>query len=100
MRFTHEGMPVKSMLVPLVDATAVPDVITLALITGVPLIVGLLIAGLVKVLLVSVSVVALPTRVSVAAGSVTVLVPETAGAESVIAPLVSPETTREAMKTP
>ena len=27
MRFTHEGMPVKSMLVPEVDATAVPETI-------------------------------------------------------------------------
>jgi hypothetical protein len=25
MRFTHDGMPVKSMLVPDVDATAVPE---------------------------------------------------------------------------
>jgi hypothetical protein len=25
IRFTHDGMPVKSMLVPLVDATEVPD---------------------------------------------------------------------------
>jgi hypothetical protein len=47
------------MLVPLVDATAVPEVSKVALITGVPLmvgllIVGLLIVGLVNVLLVSV----------------------------------------------
>ena len=54
MRFTQDGIPVKSTLVPDVDATAVPNVITLALITGVPLIVGLLIVGLVNVLLVSV----------------------------------------------
>ena len=54
MRFTQDGMLVKSMLVPLVDATAVPEVITLAPITGVPPIVGLFTAGLVRVLLVSV----------------------------------------------
>jgi hypothetical protein len=42
-------MLVKSMLVPLVDATAVPRVIILAPITGVPFIVGLVIVGLVMV---------------------------------------------------
>jgi hypothetical protein len=90
-------MLVKSMLVPLVDATAVPAVITLL---PIELITAPVIVGLVSVLLVRVSVVALPTSVSVAAGSVTVFVPETAGADSVIAPLVSPETTIEAMRTP
>jgi hypothetical protein len=49
-------MPVKSMLVPLVDACEVAAVITLALITGVPLIVGL-----VSVLFVSVCVPAIVT---------------------------------------
>jgi hypothetical protein len=42
-------MLVKLMLVPLVDATAVPEVIMLAPITGVPLIVGLVKVGEVKV---------------------------------------------------
>jgi hypothetical protein len=46
--------------------------------------------GEVRVLLVSVSVVALPTSVSVAKGSVSVLLPATRGACSVIPPDVSP----------
>jgi hypothetical protein len=49
-----------------------------------------LIVGLVKVLLVSVSVVALPTKVSVAAGSVSVVVPATAVACTVVVPEVEP----------
>jgi hypothetical protein len=49
MRFTQEGIDVKSMLVPLVDATTVPEVIMLAPITGVPLIVGLVRVGVVSV---------------------------------------------------
>jgi hypothetical protein len=46
--------------------------------------------GLVSVLFVSVSVVALPTSVSVATGNVRTLDPEAAGACRVIVPLVSP----------
>jgi hypothetical protein len=42
-------MLVKSILVPLVDACEVPEVITLAPITGVPLIVGLVIVGVVSI---------------------------------------------------
>jgi len=51
MRFTQDGMPVKSMLVPLVLACEVPEVITLLAIddTEAPVI-----TGLVSVLLVSV----------------------------------------------
>ena len=49
MRLTQDGMLVKSMAVPEVDATDVPEVMTLAPMTGVPLIVGLLIVGLVKI---------------------------------------------------
>jgi hypothetical protein len=49
-----------------------------------------LIVGLVKVLLVSVSVVALPTNVSVAAGRVSVVVPATAVACTVVVPEVEP----------
>ena len=52
---------------------------------------GAVIVGEVKVLFVSVSVVALPTKVSVAAGSVTVVVPATAEACSVVVPLVDPD---------
>jgi hypothetical protein len=58
---------------------------------NVPLSAPLLIVGLVKVLLVSVSVVALPTKVSVAAGSVRVVVPATAVACNVVVPDVEPE---------
>jgi hypothetical protein len=56
MRFTQEGMLVKSMLVPLVEATAVPLVIILLdipEITGV-LIVGVLIVAPLSVLLLNV----------------------------------------------
>jgi hypothetical protein len=49
------------------------------------------IAAPVSVLLVSVSVVALPTKVSVAAGSVKVVVPATAVACNVVVPDVEPE---------
>lgn len=52
---------------------------------------GVVRVGLVSVLLVSVSVVALPTNVSVAAGSVKVVVPATADACSVVVPEVEPE---------
>jgi hypothetical protein len=47
--------------------------------------------GLVKVLFVRVSVVALPTKVSVAAGRVMVVVPATAVACNVVVPEVDPE---------
>jgi hypothetical protein len=79
--FTHEGMDVNVMLVPLVDATDVPEVMTLLAIedTTAPVIVGL-----VNVLLVRVCVAANPTIVSVIAGNVIVLVPETAAGETVI----------------
>ena len=46
-RFTHDGIPVKSIALPDNDVFAVPEVITLALITGVPLMVGELIVGVV-----------------------------------------------------
>ena len=64
-RFTQDGIDVKSMLVPLVEATAVPEVITLEPIalTIAPVIVGLVIVGLVKVLEVSVCVSDVPTTV-------------------------------------
>jgi hypothetical protein len=58
---------------------------------------GVVNVGLVKVLFVRVSVVALPTRVSVVVGRVSVGVPATAGAEIVAAPLVSPEITTDAI---
>jgi hypothetical protein len=85
-------MPVKSILVPDVDACAVPDVSTLLLIedTTAPVIVGLVNVGLVNVLPVSVCVAARPTSVSVTAGSVSVLVPATAGASIVTDPDVEP----------
>ena len=54
-------------------------------------IVAPLIVGLVSVLFVSVSVVALPTRVSVAAGRVMVVVPATAVACNVVVPDVDPD---------
>jgi hypothetical protein len=56
-------------------------------------IVGLDTLGVVSVLLVSVSVVALPTKVSVAAGSVKVVVPATAVAVTVVVPDVVPART-------
>jgi hypothetical protein len=52
---------------------------------------GVVKVGLVKVLFVRVSVVALPTKVSVAAGSVMVVVPATAVACNVVVPEVEPE---------
>ena len=54
------------------------------------LMVGVLRVGLVSVLLVNVSVVALPTKVSVAAGRVSVVVPATAVAWTVVVPEVEP----------
>jgi hypothetical protein len=65
MRFTQLGIDVKSMLVPLVDATAVPDTIG--------------------------------ASVPVVATNVCVFDPATAGADTVIDPLVSPERTKEAI---
>jgi hypothetical protein len=53
--------------------------------------------GDVSVLLVRVSVVALPTRVSVAAGKVRVVVPATAVACTVVVPDVDPEKPRLAI---
>ncbi len=87
IRFTQDGMPVKSTVVPDVEAFAVSDVSTLLPIeeTTAPVIVGL-----VNVLPVSVWVAARPTSVSVTAGSVRVLVPATAGAVSVTDPDVDP----------
>jgi hypothetical protein len=51
MRFTHDGIDVKSIEVPLVEATAVPDVITLEAIelTTAPDMVGLVKVGVVSV---------------------------------------------------
>ena len=65
IRLAHEGMPVKSMLVPLVEATAVPDTIG--------------------------------ANVPVTFTSVCVVLPATAGADTVIEPDVSPERTKDAM---
>jgi hypothetical protein len=67
IRFTHDGMLVKSTLV-LEAVTAVPDTIG--------------------------------ASVPVVATNVCVLLPETAGADTVIEPLVSPERTKLAMMTP
>jgi len=85
IRFTHEGILVKSILVPDVEATAVPDVITLDAIelTTAPVIVGL----------VSVCPVAVVIIVPLVAGNVSVVVPDTAGAAKVTVPDVSPATT-------
>jgi hypothetical protein len=63
-----------------------PDVITLVLITGVPLIVGLLIAGLVNVLFVNVSVVERPTNVVFAVGKPNVYVPVVFGDDRITVP--------------
>jgi hypothetical protein len=71
-------MLVKSMLVPLVEACAVP------LVNGCESIVGVTTAEL-----------AVVTIVPVLAGKVIVFVPATLGAASVIAPDVSPEITTE-----
>ena len=54
---------------------------------------GAVIVGAVKVLFVNTSDVALPIRVSVATGNVSTEVPDIAGADKVIVPLVSPATT-------
>jgi hypothetical protein len=76
-------MLVKSTEVPLA-LTDVPDVNTPTPV-GVPAI-----AGLVRVLFVSVSVVVLPTNVSVVVGKVSVVVPDTAGDSREIDPDVEP----------
>lgn len=76
--------------VPLMLMEAVPVRLVTVPLAGVPK-TGAVIVGEVKVLFVSVSVVALPTKVSVAAGSVTVVVPATAEACSVVVPLVDPD---------
>ena len=68
-----------------VQLVSVPDV-------GVPN-TGAVIVGAVKVLFVNTSDVALPIRVSVATGNVSTEVPDIAGANKVIVPLVSPATT-------
>ena len=57
-------------------------------------------AAAVRVLFVNVSVVVLPTSVSVVAGKVSVVLPETAGALNVIDPEVSPEITTELIEPP
>jgi hypothetical protein len=67
-RFTHDGMPVKSIDVPDVDATAVP------------LTIG--------------------ASVPVTFTNVCVVLPATAGADTVIEPDVSPDRTKEAMINP
>ena len=61
---------------------------------------GVVSTGLVSVLFVNVSVVAFPTKVSVATGSVSVLEPLIAGALMVIEPLVSPDTTTLLIRSP
>jgi len=72
------------------------DIVVAATVLGVvapkvPLSAPPVIVGLVRVLFVKVSVVALPTKVSVAAGSVMVVVPATAVACNVVVPEVEPE---------
>ena len=59
-------------------------------------IVAVLIVGLVRVLLVNTSVVARPIKVSVAAGSVSVVVPATAVACTVVVPDVDPLNPKDA----
>jgi hypothetical protein len=76
-----------------------PVTLVITPLAGVPS-AGVVNVGLVKVLFVRVSVVVLPTRVSVATGRVSVLVPATAGADMVIAPDVSPEITTDAICIP
>jgi hypothetical protein len=83
---------VKSIDVPEVEATAVPEV---RILEPIELTTAPDIVGEVKVLLVNTSVVALPTNVSVATGSVKTEAPATAGADNVIEPLVFPATTIE-----
>jgi len=77
-------MLVKSMLVPLVDATDVPLVITLLAIDDT---FALVITGAVSVLLVKVSVVSLPMSVVVASGIVNVRSVFVFGAATVSVPL-------------
>ena len=67
------------------DKTMSPDAVTVSVNVGA-----------VKVLLVKVSVVALPTKVSFAAGSVTVVVPATALAWTVVVPEVDPLNPKDA----
>jgi hypothetical protein len=86
IRLTHEGIPVKSMLVPDVDATAVPAVNTPTPV-GVPAITGL----------VNVCPVAVVNTVPVEAGRLKVLLPETSGELIVILPLVLPFKTKDAI---
>jgi hypothetical protein len=74
IRFTQDGKLVKSMLVPLVDATEVPE-------TTEPL-------------------TPFTTTVPVPAGNESVLEPATAGADNVIVPLVSPDITTDAIFIP
>ena len=85
------------MEVPDVVATAVPLVITELAIVAITAdeMLGEVRVAEVKVLFVSVSVVALPTSVSVATGRVSVPDPATAGAAIVMLPDVSPATTIE-----
>ena len=87
MRFTQDGIDENVMLVPLVDATAVPDVRTLLAIvdTTAPDMVGL-----VSVLLVRVCVVTRSTSVEVLDGSVSVLLDATAAASICVKPEVDP----------
>jgi hypothetical protein len=76
--------------VPLMLMEAVPVRLVTTPEAGVPN-AGVVKTGLVSVLFVSVSVVARPTNVSVAAGSVRVVVPATAVACNVVVPDVEPE---------
>jgi hypothetical protein len=76
--------------VPLMLIEAVPVRLVTTPEAGVPN-AGVVKTGLVNVLFVSVSVVARPTRVSVAAGSVRTVVPATAVACTVVVPDVDPE---------
>ena len=79
---TQDGIPVKSIDVPEVDATAVPEV-NVPTPLGVPEITGE----------VKVCPVAVVITVPLTAGKVKTVLPATAGAWSVTEPLVSPETT-------
>jgi hypothetical protein len=92
------------MLVPLVDATAVPEVITLeaiVLITA-PEMLGEVIVGLVSVLFVNVCVASVPANVVVASGSVNVRSVAVDGAAifRIPAPLALPEIFTELMGSP
>ena len=79
------GIPVKSIDVPLVEATAVPEFIP-----GKPVRLAPLIAGKSPVNLVASNVLVESSNVPLLAGKVMVLVPATAGASIVIDPLVFP----------